>query len=263
MKKRIVWILTAALMLLAVPLHAFADDTVYSQGYLLYKIEDGGITIVRYVGDDEETVIIPNMIANYPVSKIAAGTFDDCPQVKTVYLPDTVMEIEEGAIPSGIHVIIDYNLVTDHPDPSAEPIVPAPTGEVVSSGENTGGVTNIDETLLHPQDGQQETIHDEDLPTPGPTSEATPAPTEEPTADGTEALFETTPAPENDPVAQGTAKPVDDKTQPVSDETQEPVSGDTEQANNSLTWLWVLLAVLAAGGAACGATVLIRKKRNA
>ena len=87
MKRRIALLLIVCLLMLAVPLHAFADDTLYSQGYFLYRIEDGGITIYRYVGDDEEAVIVPNMIANYPVSKIAAGAFDNCPQVKTIYLP--------------------------------------------------------------------------------------------------------------------------------------------------------------------------------
>ncbi len=254
MKKRIVWILTALLMLLAVPLHAVADDTIYSQGYLLYKIEDGGVTIVRYVGDDEETVIVPNMIANYPVSRIAAGAFDECPQVKTIYLPDTIMEIEEGAIPYGIHVIRDYNLVTDHPDPSASPIVPAPTGQVVNPGDNSG-VIIIDETLLNPEQGGEETITDEDLPSADPSAGETPAPTDEPSE--TPGAVSTP-----EPVAEASKQPAGDKTQPVSGETVEPVSGETEQPNKPLTWLWILLGVVAVGGAA-GAAVLIRRKKKA
>ena len=261
MKKRIVWVLLALLMLLALPLHAVADDTIYSQGYLLYKFEDGGITICRYVGDDEEVVIIPNMIANCPVSKIAAGAFADCPQVKTIYLPDTVMEIEEGAIPTGIHVILDYNLVTDHPDPSAEPIVPAPTGEVVSSGEDTG-VTIIDETLLHPENEQTEVITDEDLPTPQPTPEqaetateppATPIPQEAETVRPTQ-------APNESPVAEATANTQPASATAVPQETE--IRQEEASKGGSRAWIWIAAGAAVACGAAAGATVALRRKKK-
>ena len=62
MKRQIAWLLIALLLLAALPIGTIADETVYSQGYLLYRIEDGGITICGYVGDDDitfHTLIVP------------------------------------------------------------------------------------------------------------------------------------------------------------------------------------------------------------
>lgn len=175
MKRQIAWLLIALLLLAALPIGTIADETVYSQGYLLYRIEDGGITICGYVGDDEEVVVIPNMLAGYPVSKIAAGTFMDCPQVKTIYLPDTIMEIEDGAIPTRISVVRDYNLERGDKE---LPIAPAPTGEIVP--QENPALTVIDQTFLNPISSEEDIIIDDDLVTPEPTVLPTAEPTDQP-----------------------------------------------------------------------------------
>ncbi|GEM_PF-4701774 len=78
---------------------AVSAQTVYTDGYLMYVIEDGGIAIVGYTGT-EQTVIVPEMIGGYPVSEISEGAFADCRTVTEVVLPETVMVIEQGAFTS-------------------------------------------------------------------------------------------------------------------------------------------------------------------
>ena len=51
---------------------AKADETMYTEGYFYYTIEDGSITITGYFGD-ETIVIVPNNIAGIPVNAIHGG----------------------------------------------------------------------------------------------------------------------------------------------------------------------------------------------
>lgn len=94
--------------MVAQPLYAYAS-TVYTEGYLKYVLEDESISICGYFGSEKE-VIIPSSIAGYPVSKIAKGAFIDSKTVEKLILPDTIMNIEEGAIAQGMTVVYDGNI---------------------------------------------------------------------------------------------------------------------------------------------------------
>lgn len=89
----------------------FAED-IYGHGYFEYKLNDGGIEIVNYLGNEEE-IYVPYDIASYPVYKISKGAFINCEATKTIYLPDTVTSIEEGAFREDIKLEFNYN-VTDN-----------------------------------------------------------------------------------------------------------------------------------------------------
>ncbi|MCR5294712.1 MAG: hypothetical protein K6E30_05995 [Lachnospiraceae bacterium] len=88
-------------LLLPVEVRASA---VYTNGYFRYISEDQSVTIVSYFGR-EEVVRVPNRIAGNPVNVIAKGAFSDNKNVKTVYLPDTIMSVEEGAFGSAQSVV--------------------------------------------------------------------------------------------------------------------------------------------------------------
>ena len=96
MKRRILILLAALLLALAVPAAAFAD---YIHGYFRYTIADRSVTITAYYGNETE-VIVPAMIGTNPVNTIKAGVFAGT-KVQKVWLPDTIMTIEEGAFGPG------------------------------------------------------------------------------------------------------------------------------------------------------------------
>ena len=92
MKKKLAALLMA-LLLLTVPTATRAD---YVHGYFYYTVSEGSVTITGYSGQ-ESAVTVPAMIGEYPVNGIAAGAFANSPVVTAIYLPDTIMTIEEGA----------------------------------------------------------------------------------------------------------------------------------------------------------------------
>ncbi len=103
----------------------------YSEGYFHYTVNGGSVTITEYFGDETE-VRIPSAIAGNPVNSIAAGAFKDAPTVKTVYLPDTVMNTEPGAFSEGINVFFIGSTVETPAPPKTSPtpaiIPPEPAG---------------------------------------------------------------------------------------------------------------------------------------
>ncbi len=93
--------------------------TVYTEGDFYYELQDEAIVITGYFGTDTE-ITLPDKIAGYPVSKIAKGAFKDTDTVKTINLPDTIMEIEEDAIAQGIKVVYMSNADTSkQPEPDS------------------------------------------------------------------------------------------------------------------------------------------------
>lgn len=89
--------------------------TTYTEGDYNYLIEDQSITITYYKGNASE-VTVPNSLVGYPVSKLAKGAFMNASSLRKLNLPDTIVEIEEGALPEGITVIYDSN--TERPQSS-------------------------------------------------------------------------------------------------------------------------------------------------
>lgn len=80
-------------LMLVLPVHA---AQVYSDGFFQYHAYEGYNSICGYFGS-ETTVTVPSSIAGRPVSRIEAGAFDGCSTIEKLVLPDTIMEIEEGA----------------------------------------------------------------------------------------------------------------------------------------------------------------------
>ena len=103
--KKMLGLLLAFLLLACLTPSALADDTVYSEGYFYYTVDDGSITIVGYFGNETE-VTVPAMIAGIPVNTIAPGAFDGT-TVRKVNLPDTIMSFEAGNSP--LDVTFDAN----------------------------------------------------------------------------------------------------------------------------------------------------------
>ena len=121
--------LVTLIMVLALTLLIFRGTAlaaaVYTEDDFYYEVQGEAIVITGYFGTDTE-ITLPDRIAGYPVSKIAQGAFKDTDTVKTINLPDTIMEIEEEAIAQGMKVVYMSNADTsrqsepDSPD-SAEP----------------------------------------------------------------------------------------------------------------------------------------------
>lgn len=154
MKKCLVMLL-ALLVLASVPAAAFADGEIYTEGTMYYTVGDGTITIVGCFGKNEE-IVVPNNIGGVPVNTIASGAFVGNKYLKTLYLPDTITNVEGGAIGGGINVVYNYNVqgpINTPPAgedveyrPSVEVYVeatPAPvaTETPAASGTTGGGTT--------------------------------------------------------------------------------------------------------------------------
>ena len=107
----------------------------YIHGYFRYTITDQSVTITAYLGE-ESTVTVPNMIGGNPVNRIASGAFASNPAVKTVYLPDTIVTVEEGAFSPGQTVIFAGREKTEQTE-SQNPVL---------------GIRNEDGTLITTDD---------------------------------------------------------------------------------------------------------------
>ena len=94
-----------ALIILCMSLVALADDTVYSEGFLNYTVSNEEVTITSYFGTDK-TVRVPAEIAGMPVSSIASGAFAGTKAV-TIYLPDCVVNVADGAFDASQTVVYD------------------------------------------------------------------------------------------------------------------------------------------------------------
>ncbi|MGN0606863.1 MAG: leucine-rich repeat protein, partial [Oscillospiraceae bacterium] len=92
------------MILLYFPVGTFSNTnwamtaSAYTEGYFRYEVsEDGGCNYITEYFGREETVTVPSIIVSKPVYSIKSGTFSNLNSVKTVYLPDTIGEIEDGA----------------------------------------------------------------------------------------------------------------------------------------------------------------------
>ena len=79
-------------------LHAvFGDATPAPATDFAYTVSDGGVTLTAYLG--EKTVaIIPETIEDKPVVAIAKTAFSGREDLRGLYIPDTVTDIEMGAL---------------------------------------------------------------------------------------------------------------------------------------------------------------------
>lgn len=192
---------------------ALADDTIYTEGTLYYKIINESITITGCFGKDEE-VEVPNMIAGIPVNTIGTGAFMENEYIKTLKLPDTISKIERDAIREDIYVI--YNANTDHPQDyptdlilgNLDPVTDTPTPEP----EPTTQIGNGDGELS------------DDTPAPA----TTPAPTEKPTDAGSTQGPTNAPATQKPGTTQPAVTPTPARTPDPGNETPPPNIGEVD-----------------------------------
>lgn len=86
-----IFLRTAALILAAaaaLSLVCFADDT----GDYTYSVSEGGAVITGYTGSKRD-LVLPRELGGYPVTGIADDAFCHCEEIRSVIVPDSVMEI--------------------------------------------------------------------------------------------------------------------------------------------------------------------------
>lgn len=194
--------------------------TVYTEGALHYTIADESITITGYFGKDA-AVTVPASIAGIPVNTIAKGAFTGNDNVKTVDLPDTITAVEEGAFASGITVNYNSNVNGGNTPDDNKPADNKPNNG--GSGTTTGGADTG-------------TVDVDNSGTTGGTGGA-----------------------EDTGIDEGTVS-VDDLPDSADSQTGAQDSAAVPQQSAGLTWLWVLLGVIAV--AAIIGIVVTRKKKH-
>lgn len=238
--KKLIPVLLSLLMALAMTATALAA-TVYTEGALHYTIADESITITGYFGKDA-AVTVPASIAGIPVNTIAKGAFTDNDNVKTVDLPDTITAVEEGAFASGITVNYNSNV----------------------NGGNTPGDSKPDDSK--PDDSKpDDSKPDDSKPNNGGSGTTTGAGTgtvdvdNSGTAGDTTGTTGSTGGAEDTGIDEGTVS-VDDLPDSGDSQTGAQDSAAVPQQSAGLTWLWVLLGVIAV--AAIIGIVVMRKKKH-
>lgn len=234
--KKLIPVLLSLLMALAMTGTALAA-TVYTEGALHYTIADESITITGYFGKDA-AVTVPASIAGIPVNTIAKGAFTGNDNVKTVDLPDTITAVEEGAFASGITVNYNSNV----------------------NGGNTPGDSKPDDSK--PDDSKP----DDNKPADNkPNNGGSGADTGTVDVDNSGTAGDTTGTTggtggaEDTGIDEGTVS-VDDLPDSADSQTGAQDGAAVPQQSAGLTWLWVLLGVIAV--AAIIGIVVTRKKKH-
>ncbi len=244
--KKLIPVLLSLLMALAMTATALAA-TVYTEGALHYTIADESITITGYFGKDA-AVTVPASIAGIPVNTIAKGAFTGNDNVKTVDLPDTITAVEEGAFASGITVNYNSNV----------------------NGGNTPGDSKPDDSKpddskpddSKPNDNKPaDNKPDDNKPNNGGSGADTGTVDVDNsgTAGDTTGTTGGTGGAEDTGIDEGTVS-VDDLPDSADSQTGAQDSAAVPQQSAGLTWLWVLLGVIAV--AAIIGIVVTRKKKH-
>jgi len=234
--KKLIPVLLSLLMALAMTATALAA-TVYTEGALHYTIADESITITGYFGKDA-AVTVPASIAGIPVNTIAKGAFTGNDNVKTVDLPDTITAVEEGAFASGITVNYNSNVNGGNtPDDSkpddSKPDDNKPADNKPADNKPNNGGSGADTGTV-------------DVDNPG-------------TAGDTTGTTGDTGIDEGTGIDEATVS-VDDLPDSADSQTGAQDSAAVPQQSAGLTWLWVLLGIIAV--AAIIGIVVTRKKKH-
>lgn len=246
-KKYLISVLVTIISIIIASMTVFAD-TIYTQGYFNYRIEEKSAVITNYFGDEKE-VTVPAMVAGYPVSKIAADAFAKNDVVEHINLPDTVMEVEAGAIRAGISVTYDSN--TAEPKESM-PKVELPSDEVISDDQEMEANKTLDaETEKNQKEEFSMAGAEEDLDavfSEIENSETDSAKTPEESA--TEALTEkestvsSEPASETDQETETETEEQTEKSAETETETAPEAMEQEEKHASNTSWLWVVVAAV-------------------
>ena len=238
--KKLIPVLLSLLMALTMTATALAA-TVYTEGALHYTIADESITITGYFGKDA-AVTVPASIAGIPVNTIAKGAFTGNDNVKTVDLPDTITAVEEGAFASGITVNYNSNV----------------------NGGNTPDDSKPDDSK--PDDSKPDDNKPADnKPNNGGSGATAGADTGTVDVDNSGTAGDTTGTTggaggaEDTGIDESTVS-VDDLPDSADSQTGAQDSAAVPQQSAGLTWLWVLLGVIAV--AAIIGIVVTRKKKH-
>ena len=233
--KKLIPVLLSLLMALAMTATALAA-TVYTEGALHYTIADESITITGYFGKDA-AVTVPASIAGIPVNTIAKGAFTDNANVKTVDLPDTITTVEEGAFASGITVNYNSNVNGGNTPDDSKPDDSKPDDNKPADNK--------------PNNGGSGTTGGADTGTVDVDSSGT--------AGDTAGTTGGTGGAEDTGIDEATVS-VDDLPDSADSQTGAQDSAAVPQQSAGLTWLWVLLGVIAV--AAIIGIVVTRKKKH-
>ena len=229
--KKLIPVLLSLLMALAMTGTALAA-TVYTEGALHYTIADESITITSYFGKDA-AVTVPASIAGIPVNTIAKGAFTGNDNVKTVDLPDTITAVEEGAFASGITVNYNSNVNGGNTPDDSKPDDSKPDDNKPDDNKPNNGGSGADTG----------TVDVDNSGTAGDTTGTT---------GGTGGAEDTG-------IDEGTVS-VDDLPDSADSQIGAQDSAANPQQSAGLTWLWVLLGVIAV--AAIIGIVVTRKKKH-
>lgn len=77
-------------------LDGIVEDKDWSEIFEYRKNQDG-IVISRYIGFDEEEIVVPNKIENFEVVEIGDGAFQNCKSIKKIGLPQSIKRIGDNA----------------------------------------------------------------------------------------------------------------------------------------------------------------------
>ncbi len=253
--KKLIPVLLSLLMALAMTATALAA-TVYTEGALHYTIADESITITGYFGKDA-AVTVPASIAGIPVNTIAKGAFTDNANVKTVDLPDTITAVEEGAFASGITVNYNSNVNGGNtPDDSkpddSKPDDSKPDDSKPDDSKPDDSKPDDNKPADNkPNNGGSGTTGGADTGTVDVDSSGT--------ASDTAGTTGGTGGAEDTGIDEGTVS-VDDLPDSADSQTGVQDGAAVPQQSAGLTWLWVLLGVIAV--AAIIGIVVTRKKKH-
>lgn len=233
--KKLIPVLLSLLMALAMTATALAA-TVYTEGALHYTIADESITITGYFGKDA-AVTVPASIAGIPVNTIAKGAFTDNANVKTVDLPDTITAVEEGAFASGITVNYNSNVNGGNTPDDSKPDDSKPDDNKPADNKpNNGGSGTTGGADTGTVDVDNSGTAGDTTGTTGGTGGAEDTGIDEATVD------------------------VDDLPDSADSQTGAQDGAAVPQQSAGLTWLWVLLGVIAV--AAIIGIIVARKKKH-
>lgn len=239
--KKLIPVLLSLLMALTMTATALAA-TVYTEGALHYTIADESITITGYFGKDA-AVTVPASIAGIPVNTIAKGAFTGNDNVKTVDLPDTITAVEEGAFASGITVNYNSNVNGGSTPDDSKPDDSKPDD---SKPDDNKPADNKPDDNKPNNGGSGADTGTVDVDNPGTAGDTTG------TTGGTGGAEDTG-------IDEGTVS-VDDLPDSADSQTGAQDSTAVPQQSAELTWLWVLLGVIAV--AAIIGIVVTRKKKH-
>ena len=239
--KKLIPVLLSLLMALTMTATALAA-TVYTEGALHYTIADESITITGYFGKDA-AVTVPASIAGIPVNSIAKGAFTDNANVKTVDLPDTITAVEEGAFASGITVNYNSNVNGGNKPDDSKPDDSKPDDSKPDDSKPDDNKPADNKPNNGGSGADTGTVDVDNSGTAGDTTGTT---------GGTGGAEDTG-------IDEGTVS-VDDLPDSADSQTGAQDSAAVPQQSAGLTWLWVLLGVIAV--AAIIGIVVTRKKKH-